>query len=439
MTNQDSKKMGLIQCTSLVTGNLIGSGVFMLPALLAAYGSPSIIGWVITSMGATFLALIFAALSERIHDCNGGPHVFIKEAFGKEAGFWAAWGYWVLTWSSNTALLVTATSYLAKIKGLIAITGPLSSMHLLSLQLALWAAVTLINLFGVKNAARFELAVTILKIIPIIGIPVGALYYIKWGHFVPFMPADSSMHLGKALEQSVFLTLWAFIGVESATVPSQEVDNPEKTVGRATIIGTALASVVYILGSVAAIGVLGNAMLAKSAAPYADLASQIFGGNWADVIASCAVISCVGAFNGWTLVVARIAQGAAEQGLFPEIFAKKDAKGTPIMSILIASSCTLISILFTINENMLSQFNTIVEIAVTLILLMYLASVTAYFKIIKPKTVAAISIGIGAGIFVLFGLYASGLTKIGAALLLLMTGLVFRQNMHKRKDVLAVA
>ena len=165
MTNQDSKKMGLIQCTSLVTGNLIGSGVFMLPALLAAYGSPSIIGWVITSMGATFLALIFAALSERIHDCNGGPHVFIKEAFGKEAGFWAAWGYWVLTWSSNTALLVTATSYLAKIKGLIAITGPLSSMHLLSLQLALWAAVTLINLFGVKNAARFELAVTILKIL----------------------------------------------------------------------------------------------------------------------------------------------------------------------------------------------------------------------------------------------------------------------------------
>lgn len=422
------KKMGLMECTALVTGNLVGSGVFMLPAILASYGSSSIISWAITACGATLLALVFSELSKQVTDEVGGPHAFILQAFGKEAGFWAAWGYWVLTWSSNTALLVTAASYLVQI------TGPLSPLSMLCVQLSIWATVSLVNLSGVENAAKFEACITVLKILPIIVIPMVALAYIDIEHFYSFTPLDTKVSLLEGMQASVFATMWAFIGVESATVPAKEVENPEKTIGQATILGTLLAAVVYIVGSIATIGVLGSSTLTASSAPYAQLASSIFGGTWASIIALCAIISCVGALNGWTLVVARIAQGAADQGLFPALFAKTNAQGTPVNSVLVASLCTLVSIVFTLQDDMLSQFNHIVDIAVTLILFIYFGCVLAYFKLTRGMNRSAYAIGIGAGLFVLFGLYASGVKQVMQAIALLLTGVVFRLRWQVTDD-----
>lgn len=431
--NQINQKMTLSACISLVTGNLVGSGVFMLPAALAVYGSLSIIGWCITAIGATLLALCFAKLSEEVRDSHGGPHTFIQHAFGNEFGFWAAWGYWVLTWSSNTALLVTATSYLTTL------TGPLSLSITLALQLAIWGAVTTINLCGVKNAARFEFVLTALKTLPIILIPIVALAVIDINNFYTWQPLASNVSVIDGLQATIFATMWAFIGVESATVPAKEVANPETTIGKATILGTLLAAFIYITGSIATIGVLGVDTLAASSAPYADLATRVFGGSWASIIAACAVVSCVGAFNGWTLVVARIAQSAAEQGLFPEIFAKTNQQQTPVYSILIASFCTLAAIVFTMQEDMLNQFNAIVDIAVTLILLIYLGCVLAYFRLVRPKSAAAWCIGIGAGAFVVFGLYASSWVKIQQALYFLVPGLLFRWQMRTTQPEIGTA
>jgi APA family basic amino acid/polyamine antiporter len=417
--NKESKKIGLWQTTSLVTGNLVGSGVFMLPALLASFGTISIFGWILTSLGAIFLALVYASLSEKIHASNGGPHTFVQAAFGHDAAFFTAWGYWILTWSSNTALLVAAMSYLVKI------TGPLSMIHILLLQVSTWSLITIINCKGVQAAARFELTVTVLKLIPIIVIPLVAVFYLEGANFKPWLSSSSSSSWS-ALQSSVFLTLWAFIGVESATVPSKDVDNPAKTIGRATIMGTSLAALVYILGSIAAIGVLSNPVLMQSQAPYADLAGAVFGGNWGVFVSGCAVVSCVGSLNGWTMVVARIAQGAADQGLFPVIFSRKDSLGTPVAGILISSACTLLCILLTLQENMLSQFNVIVDIAITIILMIYVMCSCAYFVICQPKNGIQKMIGIGALVFSLFSLYASGVKMLLLAFLLLLTGIPFR-------------
>lgn len=426
-----SGKIGLLQTTSLVTGNLIGSGVFMLPSLLAVYGTVSLAGWLATSAGAIFLALVFSALSKEIHGCNGGPHLFIQRAFGDGAGYYAAWGYWLLTWASNTALLVAAMSYLVKI------TGPLSMTALLSIQVSIWSLVVLINSYGVQSAARFELLTTVLKLIPIIGIPLFACTSMQWRQFLPLFPAAETTTMWSGLQASIFLTLWAFIGVESATVPSKDVFQPEKTIGRATILGTSLAALVYVLGSAVAIGVLGHAALAQSTAPYADLATSVFGGRWGVFVSACAVISCVGAFNGWTMVVARIAEGAAEQGLFAEIFAFKDQRQTPIAALLISSACTLVALLFTLQENMLSQFNAIIDIAVTIILLIYFGCAIAYFVLLKPKSTSERFVGIGAVLFSLFALYASGVKMVSLALLLLVLGTPFRaQSRHEQTMVI---
>ena len=418
--NTGSGKIGLWQTTSLVTGNLVGSGVFMLPALLASYGTISLFGWVLTSLGAIFLALVYASLSEKIHASNGGPHTFVQAAFGADAAFFTAWGYWILTWSSNTALLVAAMSYLVKI------TGPLASYEMLLLQTVIWVMITLINCYGVQTAARFELGITVLKLIPIIAIPLVAVFYLDVSKFSPWIENTYQGSSLGALQGSVFLTLWAFIGVESATVPSKDVINPGKTIGRATIMGTSLASIVYILGSASAIGVLGNQALMQSQAPYADLANAIFGGRWGFFVSGCAVVSCIGSLNGWTMVVARIAQGAADQGLFPSIFSKKDKISTPVSGILISSACTYVCILLTLQENMLSQFNLIVDIAVTIILIIYLACCCSYFVICKPRCFSGYCIGVGALIFSLFALYSSGVKMFLMALVLLLTGLPFR-------------
>ena len=399
----------------------------MLPSLLAVYGTLSLAGWVLTAMGAIFLALVFSALSKVIHGSNGGPHLFIQRAFGRRAGYYAAWGYWLLTWASNTALLVAAMSYLVKI------TGPLSMGTVLMVQVVIWLLVVVINCYGVQSAARFELMTTVLKLIPIIGIPLFACSAMQWDRFLPLLPTSETTTLWSGLQASIFLTLWAFIGVESATVPSKDVFEPEKTIGRATILGTSLAALAYIMGSAVAIGVLGHAALAQSTAPYADLATAVFGGHWGGVVSACAVLSCIGAFNGWTMVVARIAEGAAEQGLFAEIFSRKDARQTPIAALLISSSCTLIALLFTLQDNMLAQFNAIIDIAVTIVLLIYLGCALAYFILIRPRTVGAQLIGLGAVLFSLFALYASGIKMVALALLLLALGTPFRaQSRHEQ-------
>lgn len=413
------KKINLAQCTSLVTGNLLGSGIFMLPVLLAPYGSSSILAWVITSVGAVFLALVFAKLSLAVADAEGGPHFFISKAFGKSPGFWAAWGYWVLTWSSNTALIVAATSYLSKI------FGDFSGAEVLIIQLVIWAVITIINLSGVRNAAVFELIITVFKLVPIVLIPVVAVFFLKLDNFTQFLPVDGGFTVAQSLKSCMFLILWAFIGVESATVPAKEIKDPKKTIGIATVLGTGIAAIVYIMGAVAIIGVLGNDALISSTAPYADLAKVVFGGSWGKLIAVFAVISCVGAFNGWSLVVARIAHGAAEQGLFPAVFIKTNKANTPINSILISSFCTLCAIFFTLEADMLLQFNVIINIAVTLILFVYLGSVMAYFKIVKIRTLLDNIIGCGAFLFAGFGVYASGYLTITHALLLLGTGIPF--------------
>lgn len=419
MQVEESNKMGLWQCIALVTGNLVGSGVFLLPAKLALYGTYSLLGWLITAVGALFLALTFAALSAQVHGVPGGPHVFVERAFGRELGFWTAWGYWLLTWSSNTVLLITAVEYLT------IITGEISLTWILVIQAVIWALILAINLRGVQIAARFEMLITVLKLLPIVVIPLAALLFVHWSNFSLDLP-NANMSWVSALQQSVFLSLWAFVGVESATVPSNEVVDPQKTIAVATIGGTLIAGLVYVLGSVATIGVLGVDVISSSTAVYAALAQTVMGGQWGVIIAASVTICCVGTFHGWSLCVARIAQGAAQQGLFPAVFARTDKAATPVYSLVISSLCTLCCVVFTLQQNRLAQFNAIVDIAVTLILIIYLACSLAYFKLVKPTTWQGYAIGLGALLFAIAAICANEIATLLYALLLLCSGMVFR-------------
>jgi basic amino acid/polyamine antiporter, APA family len=405
--SDSNQKIGLWPLTSLVTGNLVGSGVFLLPATLAGFGSISILGWVVTSIGAMILALVFAVLSNTLPR-TGGPYAYVSSAFGKNVGFFVAWGYWSLAWISNSALLSGAVGYLSTL------TAGLSMNQALCFELIILLIITCFNLLGIKTAGKGELVITITKVAPLILLPIIGVFYISYDNLVNFN--TSRQQFWPALNSVAFITIWGFVGVEAATVPGGQVINAKKNIPLATIMGTMIAAFIYILGTVTIFGVIPHEILVNSKAPYADAASIIFGGSlWGTIVAIAAIISCIGSLNGWTIVTARIAQAAAEDKLFPSFFAKTNKYETPYLSVLISSGLTVPFVFLSIREDLLAQFNMIIDISVTFILIIYLACVLAMFNICRREnklTTSVIILGISALLFVALALKAADISMI---------------------------
>ena len=427
LKGQVNDKVGLWPMVSLVTGNLVGSGVYLLPAALAVYGTVSLFGWVITSIGAILLSLVFAQLSARLPK-TGGPYLYAREAFGDTVGYYICWGYWMLSWISNPTLAIAAVGYIS------VVYGELNPWTNFFLEFTILASFTMFNLLGLKITGRAELFITTLKVLPLLIVPLIGIFFVNIDNFSHVN--TSGLSFGSALNAVAFLTLWGFVGLETGTVPAGQVYNASKTVPQATVIGTTIAAVIYILGTVVVMGVVSPQDLASSDAPYADAAEAIFGGRWGTPVAVAAIITCLGSLNGWLIVVGRIPYGAAHDGLFPEIFKRKTRHGTPYWGVLISSLCTIPFLFMSIQNTLLEQFQFIVDIAVTLILLVYTVSVLAYFKFLwKEKSYSLIHIllGLGALTFSLWALWAASLKMVGLSLILLILGVPMHIWMKKRK------
>ncbi len=334
------KALGLWAAMALVIGNMIGSGIFLLPSSLAPYGGISMVGWIFTAVGALFLALVFAKLASLVPKV-GGPYAYTRLGFGDFPGFWIGWGYWISVWSGNAAIAVALVSYLESI------IPPLKGALWLSAAVAIgliWL-VTWINVMGVKNAGIFQTITTIMKLVPLVAFATIGLFYVNWSHFVPFNTSGVSTFA--AISAVAALTLWSFLGVESATIPADDVTNPKKTIPRATILGTIVTALVYILSAVAVMGIIPLSELAKSGAPYADAAGSIWG-QWAFyAVVIGAVISCLGTLNGFTLIQGQVPMAAAQDRLFPKVFGKMSRHGVPALGIIISS--VLVSALTLLN------------------------------------------------------------------------------------------
>ena len=428
MSSPLQDKIGLWPLTSLVTGNLVGSGVYLLPATLAVYGSISILGWLATSAGAILLSLVFAQLSSR-HAKTGGPYLYAREAFGDTAGYYVCWGYWMLSWISNPALAVAAVGYIS------ALSGGLHPLMHFTLEMSIIIGLTAFNLMGLKITGIVELWVTVLKVIPLLALPLIGLFFINPENFSHVTPA--AQPFGAAFNATAFLTLWAFIGLETGTVPAGQVKNSRQTVPRATILGTVIAAIVYILGTVVIMGVVPAQELIHSKAPYADAAHHIFGGSWGIPVAIAAIISCLGTLNGWLIIVGRIPFGAAQDGLFPEIFTRVTRHGTPCWGVFISSLCSVPLLLLSLQNTLMEQFNFIIEVAVTLILLVYAVSILAYFKLLfrdRQFSVTKISIGVGALIFTGWALWAASLKMVMLSLTIILSGIPMHLWMKAKKN-----
>lgn len=430
--SHNQQKIGVFRLTSLVTGNLIGAGAFLLPATLAGFGSISLLGWVITSIGAILLALVFSYLSQMMPKI-GGPYVYVHEAFGKHIGFYLCWGYWMMAWVSNSSLLAGAAGYASQIY------GGFSKESALTFELIVLFMITGLNLFGLKTTGSMNFIITVFKIIPLVLLPILGLAYVDL-HNLEVFNATSEPTLN-TLNLVAYTTLWGFIGIETGTVPGGQVINPKRTIPIATIVGTMIAAVIYMLGTFVIMGVVPHEALKLSKAPYADAAHYIWGGSWSIPIAIAAVLSCIGSLNGWTMIVGRMPQAAASDGLFPQLFSKLNSQGSPYFGIIISSALSVPLLIMSISDQLIEQFNFIMEISTTLILIIYFVCVLAFIKVLSKNKLlshAKLALSLASLAFVLWALWAASIKMVLLSLTLIALGVPMHVWLHVRNNVPAV-
>ena len=368
------RPLGLTLATALVIGNMIGSGIILLPASLGDYRAWGLVGWAFTAVGAFLLAWVFARLASA-YPRTGGPYAYSRRAFGDFVGFQTAWGYWIAAWLGNVVIATGFVSYLGRFWDTMA--GSSTSDHVAQAGVAIGAIwlLTFVNLLGIRQAGVVQAATTLLKALPLAAIAFVGIFWIEASNFTWNQVAESSNL--RAFSGAAALTLWAFIGLESATVPAESVRDPARNVRRATLLGTGITAVIYLLGMVAVMGILAPNDLAASGAPFADAAEQIWGGTAGDLVAIGAIISAFGCLNGWILLQGQMPYAAARDNLFPASFGKLNRAGVPAFGIVASSVLLTLAVIPSYNSSTTERFTDFVFLATTTTVIAYLYGVAS--------------------------------------------------------------
>ncbi|MDU8884992.1 amino acid permease [Yeosuana sp. MJ-SS3] len=427
------QKIGLITTTSLVVGNMIGAGIFLLPATLAKYGSISLLGWLFTAVGAMILAKIFSNMSRILPGISGGPYAYSKAGFGDFIGFLVAWGYWISIWVSNAALITAIISALSvffpelKTNSILAISIGLGIIWLL----------TWINSRGVSASGKFQVITTILKLSPLVFVILFGVFYFNSNNFPSFnLTGNSDL---AALAGAATFTLYAFLGIESASIPAGSVKNPEKTIPRATMLGTIISTLVYILGTVVLFGMLPIDTLQTSPAPFAD-AGKIIGGEYAGYfVAAGAAISALGCLNGWILMSGQLPMATANDNMFPRVFKKENKNSAPYLGLIIGSILTSVVMLMNYTKGLVDQFSFIANLVVFTALIPYLFTAAAYIIVLIEKKLhlnnafKTFTLGTLGATYSIWAIFGAGPNTVFYGFLLLLAGIPFYVLMQWNK------
>ena len=402
-----SNKIGVVKITILTMVNMMGSSIIMLPSKLAEIGTVSIVSWLVTAVGSTALAYAFAQCG-MFSRKSGGMGGYAEYSFGKAGNFMANYTYGVSLVIANTAIAISAVGYGSEFLG--ATLSPLS--------IALWTIFTLwlatvLNFGGARITGNISSFTIWGVIIPVVGISIigwkwfdGSMYVNSWNpHNVPTF---------EAIGVSISMTLWAFLGLESACANSDAVENPEKNVPIAVLGGTLGAAVIYIVSTNVIAGIVPNLELANSTAPFGLAFAHMFDETIGKVIMGLMVMSCFGSLLGWQFTIAQVFKSSAEEGYFPAFFKKVTSKDAPIVGMVTITSLQTLLSLMTISPSLNKQFNVLVDLAVVTNVIPYLLSMAALAVLLKTenvphqkykKTVLVAFIG---SVYSIYALYAAG-------------------------------
>ena len=417
--SQPKKKMNLVQLTFIVAVNMMGSGIIMLPTNMAKVGAISLLSWIVTAIGSMALAYGFAQAGI-FNQRPGGLAAYAEDGYGKDGYFQAFFLYFVSLAIGNVAIAISAVGYLATFFPGMSATPIATCMSVIAL---LWLT-TVANFGGPSITGKIG-SITVWGVI----IPVGSLSFIGWFWFdaQTFSEAwnPQGLSLGEGMGSSIALTLWAFLGMESAAQNSDAVENPKRDVPLACLFGTLGAAVVYVLSTSVIQGIVPNAELANSTGPFGLAFAKMFNPTVGSVIMMLAVLACVGSLLGWQFTLSSTAKSAADEKMFPGAFSKVSASGAPITGMIIMGVVQTALALMTISPTLSEQFGALVNLAVVTNVIPYILALTALPIMMKANNVPSgvytrnMVITMIALLYSVYALYASGGSAVMGGVLVL--------------------
>jgi basic amino acid/polyamine antiporter, APA family len=435
---QKARALGLTSATGLVIGSIIGTGVFTMPAVLAEAGTSSLLVLAVIAVGAMLLAVLFGQLTRRVPNSDGGLYAYARHEFGDFAGYLTGWCYWVQAWAGNAAIVASWVFY---VEALFDINHPSAMTSWGIALLGLWVPAA-VNLAGVRQMAWFQNVTVVLKFLPLLFVAVVGWFFVSAGNFGAFNASGGSLY--SAIGIAAGVALFSFIGVEVAAITAKRVKDPRRNVGRASLLGTAASAILYLAASAAVMGLVAHHSLVNNGAPFVDAFQTVFShGAWAGkLVAALAVISGIGALNGWTLVTTEVSRAAANDGLFPKAFAWTDRKDSAWFGIVIAALLPSLLMLWRYTTGTgLTVFTELVDLTVVTVAIPYLFSACAQltYLVSGRRRVQGwllardLTITAAATLFSLWVTFAAGYSAVYQAMVIVLAGVILYAFLNARR------
>jgi len=424
--NGSTKKMSMMQLTVLVAVNMMGSGIIMLPANMAQVGAISLTSWAVTALGSMAIAYGFAQaglLSQRA----GGMAAYAEEAYGKGGYFLTFFLYFLSLAIGNVAIAISAVGYLAAFFPWLSST-PMATC--IGVILLIWLT-TIANFGGPRVTGRIGAITVWGVIVPVAGLSIIGWFWFKSSTFAAaWNPHGLSFF--KGMDSSIALTLWAFLGMESAAQNSDAVENPKRDVPMACMLGTLGAAAIYILSTTVIQGIVPNAELAKSTGPFALAYSQMFNPTVGSIIRALAILACLGSLLGWQFTIAQTAKTAAEGRMFPTFFARTNKMTAPIIGMIVMAVVQSVMALSTASPSLGEQFSVLVNLAVVTNVIPYILALSALMIMMRKASVPQGTFRLNAFVVTVamlystYAIYASGMEAVlGATIVMALTFAIY--------------
>ena len=426
-----SQRIGFWTCTALVVGNVIGMGIFVLPASLAPFGFNAMIGWVIVLAGCLVLARVFSHLAHALPDA-GGPYGYIRQTLGEPLAYLALWAYWVSLWLTNAALATGVVGYMT------VVFPPLGALSPTLFALGLLGAVVAINLFGVRTGGGVQIVTTALKLLPMLAIALlGGWLLLTAPASYTAHPPTTPLSLG-SVTAAATIALFAMLGIESASVPAARVDDPARTIPRSTMTGTMLAAVIYIIVSTVPLLLIRQHELAEASAPFALLMDRYAAAGSGRWLALFVVISGLGALNGWTLLGGELTRTMAASGVLPAVLARNNRHGAPAVALLITGALAAAMIAMSYSKSLVAAFTFLTRVVTAANLPLYLCCTLALLVLWRRRTAGCATrrvllVASASLLFVLLAFVGIGREPFVSALGLIAAGLPLYALMRLRR------
>lgn len=402
-----AKKMSVTQLTMLTAVNMLGSGIILLPSKLAEVGAISILSWLVTATGSMALAYVFAQCG-MLSRKTGGMGGYAEYAFGKSGNYIANYTYGSSLVIANVAIAITAVGYITALFNL-----TLSPLQVGLMTILLLWITTFANFGGAQITGKIGGITVWGVIIPVIGVStLGWFWFESSIYSAGWNPHGKSIF--EAAGASIAITLWAFLGLESACANADAVENPQKNVPIAVLCGTIGAAIIYIVSTNVIAGIIPNMELAASDAPFGLVFARMFNPLTGSIITALMILACIGSLLGWQFTTAQVFKSSADVGYFLRIFAKTNKAGTPIVGMLILLGIQTALALLTISPHLTEQFNALVALAVVTNIIPYILSMAAIismqliFDVPKKKALKTNLIALVGVAYSYLALYSSG-------------------------------